>query len=91
LPRGDERLLISFLGRQGPVVITVCRAASLLFAAVADKGCPDKLLAQERDEVRTEIAASTMFTELSAVLLLTDILLFAGLCKLAVIRRIIEG
>ena len=90
LPGGDERLLVSLLGRQCPVVIPVCRAALLLFACVADVWDPDELLADERDEVRAKIAAIALLAEFPAVLLLADILLYAGLRRLAVIRYVVE-
>ena len=91
MPGGDEHLLISLPGRQGPVVIPVCRAALLLFACVADVWDPDELLADERDEVRAKIAAIALLAEFPTVLPRTEILLPAGLCKLAVIRRIVES
>ncbi len=91
MPRGDERLLIPFLGRHGLVLITICRATILIFTAVANVRCPDKLLALERYEVRTETAAVALFAELSAALVPTDILFSAGLCELTVIRCIIES
>ena len=78
LPGGDERLLTSLLVRQDPVVIPVCRAALILFGGVADIGRPDQLLADERDEVPTEIAAVALFAEFHAVLPRTEILLSAG-------------
>src|SRR5690554_3010492 len=90
LSRGDERLLVSFLCRQGPVIVPVCRAASLVLATIADIGCPCEFLALERDEFRTMPAAVAVSAKLPAVLLLADILFSASLCGLAVIRYVIK-